>query len=114
MKRLLLVLACAACLSAQELDPAKLLKPGTDSWPNYNGDYSGRRYSPLAQINQSNVGSLTLAWAFQTHGTPAFSASALAVALSPIALIAFAGGPMKTRPALAQAAANAAFSERKP
>ena len=32
------------------------------SWPTYNGDYSGRRYSSLAQINQSNVGSLSLAW----------------------------------------------------
>ena len=29
------------------LDPAKLLKPGTDSWPTYNGDYSGRRFSTL-------------------------------------------------------------------
>ena len=64
MKKFLLLVACAACLSAQELDPAKLVTPGTDSWPNYNGDYSGRRYSTLSQIDQSNVGSLTLAWAF--------------------------------------------------
>ena len=33
------------------LDPAKLLKPGTDSWPTYNGDYSGRRFSTLTKIN---------------------------------------------------------------
>ena len=57
----------AASLGAQGLDPAALLKPPTDTWPSYNGDYSGRRYSPLARINSSNVGSLTLAWAFQTH-----------------------------------------------
>ena len=79
MKKLLLFLACAACLSAQELDPAKLLKPATDTWANYNGDYSGRRFSQLSQINQSNVGSLTLAWAFQTHGAPAISATPLEV-----------------------------------
>ena len=45
-------------LSAQMLDPAKLLIPPTDTWPTYNGDYSGRRFSPLTQINQSNVNSL--------------------------------------------------------
>jgi alcohol dehydrogenase (cytochrome c) len=34
----------------------------TEAWPTYNGDYSGRRYSSLAQINASNIGSLSLAW----------------------------------------------------
>ncbi|HEY0264667.1 MAG TPA: acido-empty-quinoprotein group A [Granulicella sp.] len=48
---------------SQSLDPAKLLKPATDSWPTYSGDYTGRRYSPLTQINQSNVKDLALAWA---------------------------------------------------
>ena len=33
----------------------RLLKPLADSWPSYSGDYSGRRYSALTQINQSNV-----------------------------------------------------------
>jgi len=32
------------------------------SWPTYNGDYSGRRYSSLAQINASNINQLSLAW----------------------------------------------------
>ncbi|MDQ2946855.1 MAG: PQQ-binding-like beta-propeller repeat protein, partial [Acidobacteriota bacterium] len=32
------------------------------SWPTYNGDYSGRRFSPLSQINSSNIGSLSMAW----------------------------------------------------
>src|SRR5579872_2894678 len=44
------------------VDPAELLKPLKDSWPTYNGDYSGRRYSALTQVNQSNVKYLTLAW----------------------------------------------------
>ncbi len=47
---------------AQILDPATLLKPLADDWPSYSGDYSGKRYSKLTQINQSNVKNLTLAW----------------------------------------------------
>jgi alcohol dehydrogenase (cytochrome c) len=44
------------------VSPAELLKPLKDSWPTYNGDYSGKRYSALAQLNQTNVMHLTLAW----------------------------------------------------
>jgi alcohol dehydrogenase (cytochrome c) len=58
----------ALALGAQGLDPAAALKPATDTWANYNGDYSGRRHSPLKQINTSNVGTVTLGWVFQTHG----------------------------------------------
>ena len=50
------------------LDPAVLLNPPTDTWPTYNGDYTGRRYSTLDQINQENIESLTLAWVFSTRG----------------------------------------------
>lgn len=35
-------------------------------WTTYNGDDSGKRFSRLSQINDRNVSSLTLAWAFQT------------------------------------------------
>src|ERR1700722_6978639 len=44
------------------VSPAELLQPLKDSWPTYNGDYSGKRYSALTQLNQSNVTHLTLAW----------------------------------------------------
>src|SRR5487761_1523441 len=37
-------------------------------WPTYNGDYSGRRFAALNQINRNNVGDLTVAWAFQING----------------------------------------------
>jgi len=60
------VLATAASYS-QGLDPAALLRPPTDTWPTYNGDYSGRRFSPLKQINTENAGSLTLAWVYPAH-----------------------------------------------
>src|SRR5437660_4209342 len=65
MRRLLAFASCAAAI-AQGLDPTALLKPSTDSWPTYHGDYSGQRHSRLVQITPANVGQLTLAWAFQT------------------------------------------------
>src|SRR4029077_12891372 len=52
----------------QGLDPQELLQPATDSWPTYNGDYSGRRHSPLDEINSSNVQSLALAWMYRVSG----------------------------------------------
>ena len=57
--------ALAALLPAQILDPALLLKQPTDAWPTYNGDYSGRRFSPLSQINQSNIKDLKVAWTYR-------------------------------------------------
>ncbi|MGI9070838.1 MAG: acido-empty-quinoprotein group A [Bryobacteraceae bacterium] len=57
-------------LFAQILDPALLTKPATDAWPTYNGDYSGRRFSTLTQINQSNVKHLTLAWIYRVKVGP--------------------------------------------
>jgi alcohol dehydrogenase (cytochrome c) len=36
--------------------------PLSDSWPTYSGDYSGKRYSALRQINRANVRQLSLAW----------------------------------------------------
>jgi alcohol dehydrogenase (cytochrome c) len=67
MKWLIVFLATGALAAAQGLDPSALLHPSTDIWPTYNGDYSGRRYSELDQINKDNVSGLTMAWSFQTH-----------------------------------------------
>ncbi len=39
----------------------------TDSWPTYHGDYTGRRYSTLRQINTTNVKGLTLAWVYRVN-----------------------------------------------
>jgi alcohol dehydrogenase (cytochrome c) len=69
MRRLGLTLGAAALslatLAAQDgLTLAKILKPGTDSWPTFNGDYSGRRYSTLTHINATNVKGLSLDWLY--------------------------------------------------
>jgi alcohol dehydrogenase (cytochrome c) len=67
------VMTCATLLGGrgvfgQGLAPSALLNPPANSWPTYNGDYSGKRFRPLKQIDQENVGFLTLAWAYQLHG----------------------------------------------
>ena len=59
---LISIISMAGAAFAQGLDPVLLTKPATDSWPTYSGDYSGRRFSSLTQINQSNVKNLGLAW----------------------------------------------------
>jgi alcohol dehydrogenase (cytochrome c) len=53
------------------LDPAEMLRPLSDSWPTYSGDYSGKRHSALTQINQSNVKNLALAWVSRVAAGPA-------------------------------------------
>ena len=60
--------AVPAILSGQALEPSALMKPLGDSWPTYSGDYSGKRYSSLTQINQSNVKDLSLAWVAKVTG----------------------------------------------
>ena len=56
---------------AQGPTERQLLHPRADTWPTYYGDYTGRRFSPIAQINTKNAPMLTLAWAFQTNVTDA-------------------------------------------
>jgi alcohol dehydrogenase (cytochrome c) len=70
---------CAAALTAQDLKNDPLLHPSADSWPNYNGDYSGRRHVRFTQITPDNVGNLSLAWAFQTNQTAQIKSSPLLV-----------------------------------
>ncbi len=66
----LLLCLPASRLATQGLSPQALLHFSADTWPTYNGDYSGRRFSPLDQINASNVGTLTLAWIYRAHSQP--------------------------------------------
>jgi len=76
IKNLLLVTApimlLPIALSGQGrgLDPADIGKPLAESWPTYSGDYSGRRFSALKQINQSTVKNLTLAWLAEISAGP--------------------------------------------
>jgi alcohol dehydrogenase (cytochrome c) len=67
LPRLALVAAIVAAPAlllgqGQGVAPEALLKPLSDSWPTYSGDYSGRRYSALKQITRKTVTQLTLLW----------------------------------------------------
>ena len=44
------------------LDPADLLKPLSDQWTSYNGDYSGKRFSALKLVTTGTVKNLSLKW----------------------------------------------------
>jgi len=56
----------AASLAMADPSP---LQPAAD-WPVYGGSFSGRRYSPLAQITPQNVGRLERVWVAHTRDLP--------------------------------------------
>jgi alcohol dehydrogenase (cytochrome c) len=58
----------AATPSNGGLDPAAIYKPLADQWPTYSGDYSGRRFSALTQVNRDTVKGLSLAWVSRLTG----------------------------------------------
>ena len=41
-----------------------LAQPVGANWTSYNGDYTGRRYSSLREINPQNVAQLRASWTF--------------------------------------------------
>ena len=59
-----------ATITAQiDVQPGELLAaPPASNWPMYHGDYSGRRYSALDQINTGNVAQLRAQWVFHAPG----------------------------------------------
>lgn len=59
------LLFCAVLCSGQPKTSSDLYKPSPAEWPTYNRDLAGTRYSPLAQINASNVSQLKLAWSYR-------------------------------------------------
>jgi len=57
---------------------------GQDTWPTFNGDYSGRRFSPLTQINAKNVGNLALAWVYRADSGPASNPFGVQIKATPL------------------------------
>src|ERR1041385_380992 len=70
MKMILALPLLAALAGGQGLDPKTLtlFKTPPNVWPTYNGDYSGRRYSELNQINKSNIDLLKIEWMYRING----------------------------------------------
>lgn len=56
-----------------------LAKPVGANWPSYNGDYTGRRYSLLNQINTANVEQLHAAWVFHPGNSQRLEATPVVV-----------------------------------
>jgi alcohol dehydrogenase (cytochrome c) len=51
-----------------DVQPADLtVQPIGANWPSYNGDYSGRRFSALAEITTANVDQLKAQWVFHVR-----------------------------------------------
>jgi len=51
--------------SASHVGSEDLLKqPVGENWPSYNGDYTGRRFSSLSEIDRGNVNKLRAEWVF--------------------------------------------------
>ncbi|MEP6717313.1 MAG: PQQ-binding-like beta-propeller repeat protein, partial [Terriglobia bacterium] len=57
-----LLLTHAPLYAQGGVDPADAAKPLSDQWITYSGDYSGKRYSLLKQVNTSTVKNLSLEW----------------------------------------------------
>ena len=81
MRTLIAVLAPAALLAQINVpyerirDAAK--EPG--NWMTYSRDYTGRRYSPLDQINAGNAAKLRVAWVHQVNELDTFETSPIVV-----------------------------------
>jgi alcohol dehydrogenase (cytochrome c) len=85
---LLLFILPNASLSGQEhrvtsggtvLSEDLLASPVAESWPSYNGDYTGRRYSTLREINTTNVHLLRAAWVFHPGNSQNLEATPLVI-----------------------------------
>lgn len=65
---LLTMIAAAAMAGASlhvSVDPNTIGKAPVTSWPTFNGDYSGQRYSTLTQIGPGNLSRLELQWVYR-------------------------------------------------
>jgi alcohol dehydrogenase (cytochrome c) len=80
LSTIVLVLAAASLAAEQSgLATAQIASPSPSSWPTYNGDYSGRRFSALTRITDRNVKHLSLAWIADFPGAGAIKATPLMV-----------------------------------
>jgi alcohol dehydrogenase (cytochrome c) len=64
-------------LSVTEAD--LLQRPTAANWTSYNGDYTGRRYSSLRDLNVSNISRLSAAWVFHPGNSQRLEATPLVV-----------------------------------
>ena len=108
---LLLTNAAAPGAHAQAITQADLEHPKPDSWPTFSGDYSGRRYSALKQLNQDTVKGLTLAWISRVNmQSPATYSGGPGNPLPPTATANNSGTPLLVDGVLYMTEPNALFA----
>jgi alcohol dehydrogenase (cytochrome c) len=56
-----------------------VVQPPAANWISYNGDYSGRRYSSLAEINPGNLAGLRAEWVFHARDSKRLEVTPLVV-----------------------------------
>ena len=71
--RLVVAVACSAAVAVGAQRPATV-----GEWHHYGGDAASSRYSPLNQINLSNVADLDIAWRWSSPDNPIVKANPLA------------------------------------
>jgi alcohol dehydrogenase (cytochrome c) len=87
---LFLLVACKQSLIAQELRTSGplaprvkaedlLTTPVSENWPSYNGDYTGRRFSSLREINKANVRQMRAAWVFHPGNSQRLEATPVVI-----------------------------------
>jgi glucose dehydrogenase len=64
--RMLLLLPLLVAAASADVTYDRLLRADREphNWLHYSGNYNGQRYSPLSQINRSNVKNLQLKWSY--------------------------------------------------
>jgi alcohol dehydrogenase (cytochrome c) len=68
-------ITASTSVSAEDL----LASPVGANWTSYNGDYTGRRYSSLHEINTANVAQLRAAWVFRPGNSQRLEATPVVV-----------------------------------
>lgn len=77
-------LLVAVPASANRLDPAKAVAAPVDSWATYNGDFSGRRFSPLTAIDAASVSRLAPVWQYTVTDAPTSRGQAGGIKATPL------------------------------
>ena len=63
-----------------DVQPQQMIQqPPDKNWLSYNGDYTGRRYSKLEQINVANVGKLRAQWVFHAPNSDSLEVTPVVV-----------------------------------
>ncbi len=64
---LCILLGSQALLGQSPTSVSELSKPAVNAWATYHGDFSGRHFSTLKQIDTTNVKGLSLAWIYRVN-----------------------------------------------